>query len=137
MSLSDEILAHPGAIAPIRELLADLVSQLGARSAFLVDEAATPFGAFGNVEFPLPHPLSSLTPLLAALLGETKEDQYPTVLVRRVNSRALVTVVLNEPLTERPRQRAIEQVEQAAARLLPLLEASLNSDGPRHRIGPP
>ena len=32
---------------------------------------------------------------------------------------------------------AIEQVEQAAARLLPWLEASLNSDGPRHRIGPP
>jgi len=131
VSLSDEILAHPGAIAPIRELLADLVSQLGARSAFLVDEAATPFGAFGNVEFPLPHPLSSLTPLLAALLGETKEDQYPTVLVRRVNSRVLVTVVLNEALTDGPRQEAIEQIESATAGLQPLLDTSLNSSGPQ------
>ena len=61
MSLSDEILARPGAIAPIRHLLSELVSELGARSAFLVDEAGTPFGAFGNVEFPLPYPISSLT----------------------------------------------------------------------------
>ncbi len=131
MSLSDEILARPGAIAPIRDLLADLVSQLGARSAFLVDEAGTPFGAFGNVDFPLPHPLSSLTPLLGALVGEGKEDPYPTVLVHRVSSRALLTVVLAEALTDKPRQKAIEQVEQATARLLPLLSTSLNSDSPQ------
>ena len=131
MSLSDEVLARPGAIAPIREVLADLVSQLGARSAFLVDEAGTPFGAFGNVDLPLPHPLASITPLLGALIGEGKEDPYPTVLVRQVNSRALVTVVLNEALTGRPRQKAIEHVESATARLLPLLETSLNSDAPR------
>ena len=130
MSLSDEVLARPGAIAPIREVLADLVSQLGARSAFLVDEAGTPFGAFGNVDLPLPYPLASMTPLLGALLGEGKEDPYPTVLVRQVNSRALVTVVLNEALTGRRRQKAIEHVESATARLLPLLETSLNSDAP-------
>ena len=131
MSLSDEILARPGAIAPIRQLLADLVSQLGAHSAFLVDEAGTPFGAFGNVDFPLPDPLSSLSPLLEALLGEREEDPYPTVLVRRVNSRVLVTVVLNEALTDGPRQEAIEQIESATAGLQPLLDTSLNSSGPQ------
>ena len=72
-----------------------------------------------------------MTPLLGALLGEGKEDLYPTVLVRQVNSRVLVTVVLNEALSGRRRQKAIEQVESATARLLPLLETSLNSDTPR------
>lgn len=131
MSLSDEILARPGAIAPIRDVLAGLVSRLGARSAFLVDESGAPFGTFGNIDFPLPHPLSSLTPLLGALIGEGKEDLYPNVLVRRVSSRALVTVVLHEALTGGRREEAIAQVEQTTARLRPLLETSLNSDGPR------
>ena len=131
MSLSDEIVARPGAIAPIRELLADLVSQLGARSAFLVDESGTPFGAFGNVDFPLPYPLSSLTPLLRALLGEDQEDPNATLLVHRVSPRALVTVVLSEALTDHRRRKAIEQIKLAATRLVPLLDNSLNSDVPQ------
>ena len=75
--------------------------------------------------------------LLGALLGEGEEVPYPTVLVRQVNSRALVTVVLNEALTGRRRQKVIEQVNSTTAQLLPLLETSLNSAHPGHRIGPP
>jgi hypothetical protein len=137
VSLSDEILRRPGSIAPIRRLLSDLVSRLGARSAFLVDEAGSPFGAFGNVEFPLPHPLSLLTgqeggaPLLEALLGEAKEDHSPALVVRRVGSRALLAVVLHQPLVGRPRRAALAEVDSLVARLIPLLEDSLNSDSPR------
>jgi len=133
VSLSDEIVARPGAMAPIRELLSQLVVELGARSAFLVDETGTPFAAFGNVEFPLPHPLSSLTgqeggvPLLEALIGETKEAHSPTLVVRRVSPRALLTVLLHQPLTERSRRDALECVERTVGRLLPLLADSLNS----------
>jgi hypothetical protein len=127
VSLSDEILARPGAMAPIRQCLRELVSELGARSAFLVDESGSPFGTFGNVEFPLPHPLSSLTEqegggvLLEALIGESEQAQSPTLIVRRVSPRALLTVVLHQPLPAPERAGALRSVESTVNRLLPLL----------------
>jgi hypothetical protein len=136
LSLSDEILTRPGAIAPIRELLSELVSDLGARSAFLVDEAGTPFGAFGNVEFPLPHPLSALTgraggdPLLEALVGEGNEPYSPTLLVHRVHSRALLAIELDRPMTESARRAAVGRLKRAQIRLAKLLSGPLDSSSP-------
>ena len=132
MSLSDEILARPGAMAPIRHVLADLVSELEAHAAFLVDEAGTPFGAFGNVEFPLPYPLSSRAgqaggdPLLEALLGEGKETLSPTLLVHRVTPRALLAIELDQPLADRARREAMKHVETMSRRLVPLLTRPLD-----------
>lgn len=126
--MSDEILAHPGALPPIRTVLSQLVSELGAHSAFLVDETGTPFAAFGHVEFPLPHPLSSLsgwetgTPLLAALLGETTENVDSNLLVQRVSRRVLLTVVLEQPLARRRRHAALKRVKRKSAELAPLLK---------------
>ena len=136
MSLSDEILARPGAIAPIRQLLSELVSDLGARSAFLVDEAGTPFGTFGNVEFPLPHPLSALTgraggdPLLEALVGGGNEPYSPTLLVHRVHSRALLAIELDQPMADSARRAALDRLKSASARLAKLLTGPLDSSSP-------
>lgn len=133
MSLSDEMLSRPGALASIRRLLSELVAQLEARSAFLVDEAGTPFGAFGNVEFPLPYPLSSLTgrtegdPLLEALLGEGKQTHSPTLLVQRVTPRALLVVELEQPLADSERRAASGRVEEKAKALAPLLSRPLDA----------
>lgn len=133
MSLSDEILARPGAIAPIRQLLSELVSDLGARSAFLVDEAGTPFGAFGNVEFPLPYPLSALTgraggdPLLEALVGEGNEPHSPTLLVHRFHPRALLAIELDRPMADSARGAALERMKRVSADLVPLLTGPLDS----------
>ena len=127
MSLSDEILARPGTIAPIRSVLSGLVSELSARSAFLVDEAGTPFGAFGNAEFPLPYPLSSLTgrtdgdPLLEALVGEGGEAHSPTLVVQRVSARALLVVEMEEALSDSARRATLERVQATAKELLPLI----------------
>ena len=135
MSLSDEILARPGALAPIRQVLSELVSELGARSAFLVDEAGTPFGAFGNVEFPLPYPLSALTgraggdPLLEALLGEGQEPHSPVLLVHRIHARALLAVELSQPTPEPTRRSALERMKRTTARLVSLLTGALDSPG--------
>lgn len=128
MSLSDEVLARPGGLAAIRHLLQQLVSDLGARSAFLVDERGVPFAALGSVEFRYPHPLSALaggpggSSLLAALLGERRRAAASDLLVRRAGSRALLAIVLETPPAGRRRRAAVARVKRAAVKLAPLLE---------------
>lgn len=126
MSFSDEILARPEALRNLRQDLTRLSEDLPLRSAFLIDETGTPFGAVGHVEFRFPHPLpasegsGSDKDILAALLGE--QDEESPVMLSQICPRALLVVVLEHPLRGRRHRAARSRLREAADRLRLLLE---------------
>jgi hypothetical protein len=128
MSLSDEILARPGRIASLRNVLSQLAKDLGASSAFLVDESGVPFAAIGHVQFDYPHPLSALAgeasgaAVLEALLGEPRRGTASPFLSCQVSPRALVAIVLECPIGGWKRRAAMGRVKRAVKQLRPLLE---------------
>jgi hypothetical protein len=127
MSLSDEILARPDALRSIRRDLSALSKELPVRSAFLLDEAGTPFGAVGHVEFRFPSPLpisrdsASDEEILAALLGEQNEES--AVMLSSICPRALLVVVFEQPLRGRRRRAVRARLRKAADALHPILES--------------
>jgi len=127
MSLSDEVLKRPAALRSLRHGLSRLSKELPARSAFLIDETGTPFGAVGHAEFRFPHPLPTLKgtasdeDILAALLGEQKDEESP-IMLSQICSRALLVVVLEHPLRGRRRRAARSRLRKAADDLRPVLE---------------
>jgi hypothetical protein len=126
MSLSDEILARPKALQSLRQGLSRLSYDLPFRSAFLIDETGTPFGAVGHVEFRYPHPLptskgsASDEDILAALLGE--QDEESPVMLSQICPRALMVVVLEHPLRGRRRRAARSRLQEASDELRRVLE---------------
>ncbi len=126
MSLSDEIVARPAALRKLRRGLSQLSEKLPVRSAFLIDDRGTPFGAVGHVEFRFPHPLptskgsGSDEDILAALLGE--QDEESPVMLSQICPRALLVVVLEHPLRGRRRRAARSRLREAADQLRPILE---------------
>ncbi|MFQ5790024.1 MAG: hypothetical protein ACE5JI_06040 [Acidobacteriota bacterium] len=126
MSLSDELLARPPSLAHVRGILAGLVSELEARSAFLVDEDGRPFAALGNVEFQYPDPLPRTgewgVSLLKALLGEPEETVLSICLIHRVGSRALLVVLFHQALAGRRRRRARGRLKRVAAEISSYLD---------------
>ncbi len=124
MSFSDEILARPATLRNLRQGLSRLSEELPLRSAFLIDETGTPFGAVGHVEFRFPHPLpaseGSDEDILAALLGE--QDEESPVMLSQVCPRALLVVVLEHPLRGRRHRAARSRLREAADGLRRVLE---------------
>jgi hypothetical protein len=128
VSLSDEILAHREKLAQVRHVLSQLVTELGARSAFLIDEAGVPFAAIGNVEFQFPHPMPSSEgdrsddAVLKALLGMGQMDESSSVLLHKASTRALLVTILEQPLQGRKHREAMSRVKRAAAEIEHLIE---------------
>jgi hypothetical protein len=125
MSLSDELLRRRESLREVRAELSDLRSAIEARACFMVDEAGSPFGAVGNVEFEYPHPLSGLlsnaaggTALLEALVGEAVQTSpgSPWVL-RRVTPRALLVAVFPGPLSSRAEHKVTRRLKEFSSRL--------------------
>jgi hypothetical protein len=125
MSVSDELLDHPRRLAAIREQIETLVSELGARAGFLVDEDGRPFATVGSMEFRLPHPLTNLgdgEALLRALVGEKPADAGDGgYLVERVGARALLAVLLETPLSTPTRSATRRRVRDSATTIAKLL----------------
>jgi hypothetical protein len=109
MPLSDEILADPDRKSRLRIGMDSLARACGAAAAVLVDEGGTPFGTIGHVEFRLPFPLANLVEegdadvILQALVGEPQTRDASSVVVERLNPRALLVVLLSRPATARAR----------------------------------
>jgi hypothetical protein len=127
VSLSDEVLESRERRVRIRKVLSRLLTDLDARSAFLIDEAGVPFAAVGNVEFKFPHPLPDPTGdesddvILKALLGLGRTDESSSSLLFKASSRALLVTVLERPLEGKKHREAMSRIEQAGDELRPML----------------
>ena len=125
MALSDEVVSDPPVLAAIRARLENLVSELGARAGFLVDEKGTPFAAVGHVEFGFPHPLENLGDddvVLNALVGETSvSDTTSPYLVEPVGRRALVALARPESATAETEHAIRRRLRQSAKEIEALL----------------
>ena len=125
MALSDDVVADPPVLAAIRACLERLVTELGARAGFLVDEKGTPFAAVGHVEFGFPHPLESLGDddvVLKALVGETSaSDRTSPYLVEPVGRRALLALAWPESATRATEHAVRRRLRQSAKEIKALL----------------
>jgi hypothetical protein len=128
MSLSDEVLAQREKLHRVRHALSQLVEELGARSAFLIDEAGVPFAAIGQVEFQFPHPIPATDEsrsddvLLKALLGMDQADESSSILPLKVSARALLVTILAEPLRGKKHRKAVSRIKKTAAEIKQILE---------------
>ncbi len=95
MSLSDDLLRHPN-LVKIRRKLTQMISDLHANSAFLVDDAGVVFAACGHMEFRFPNPLPELSGrpsdeyILEALLGEDRKEKESPFILLEVSPRAIL-----------------------------------------------
>ena len=127
MSLSDDLLRHPH-LERIRRKLTELISELDANSAFLVDEAGVVFAACGHMEFrfPNPHPELSGLPsdkyILEALLGEERKEKDSPFVLLEASPRALIVLGFDASLTGRRRRTIKARVKQETEELKELLE---------------
>jgi hypothetical protein len=118
MAFSDEIVADPDRMTLLRRKVESLARASGAEAAFLVDEGGTPFATVGHVEFRLPHPLANLVEkedadaILAALVGEPQTRGASSLVVERLNPRALLVVLLPRPASSRRRLAILEKARQ-------------------------
>ena len=130
MTLSDEVLADRERMKRVRFSMEGLTREVGARAAFLVDEAGTPFATVGHVEFRLPDPIAGLVEdgggdaILEALVGEPP-DGASNFAVERVTARALLVLVLPCP----PDARLRLAVQAGARAIGRALESNLASPG--------
>ena len=118
MALSDDLLIYPKRLSAVRDAVAELVADLGATAAFLVDEDGTPFATVGHMEFRYPHPLTNLRDgeiLLKALVGEN-DSEGSRYIVERAGRRALLALLLEAPL-DRAARRHVRVRAKAIARL--------------------
>lgn len=125
MSASDELLDDPQRLSAVRAQIETIVAELGARAGFLVDEDGAPFAAVGSMEFRLPHPLTQLragSALLGALVGENPTDTGDEpYLVERVGNKALLAVMLEEPLPSARRRATRRRIRDSAKAIAQLL----------------
>ena len=127
VSLSDELFRHPN-LGQIRRKITELISELNASSAFLVDEAGVVFAACGHMEFRFPthHPELSGLPsdkyVLEALLGEDRAEKESPFLLLKVSPRALFVVGFDTTLTGRRRRAIKSRIKKEAEALGQLLE---------------
>ncbi len=122
VALSDEWLLSPEGKKAVRRVLEELVAELSARAAFLIDEDGSPFATVGSVEFSFPHPLSGLreTALLSALVGES-HDEPSGYIVEKAGPRALLAVWLDPPPTAESSDAVKKKVRKSARELARLL----------------
>ena len=119
MELSDDILANP-------ERLTELCTRLKARACFLVDESGTPFATVGYLEYPFPNPHASLSggeDILNVLVGASKTRSSPELALKIIASRALLVIILEDPLDgtlSRQNRRSVKHASQAMNKLLDL-----------------
>ncbi len=125
MAASDDLLDDPQRLSAVRAQIETIVDELGARAGFLVDEEGTPFAAVGPMEFRLPHPLAHLhggSALLGALVGEkpaeTGDERY---VVERVGNKALLALLLEEPLPAKEKRATGRRIRDSAKSIAKLL----------------
>jgi hypothetical protein len=127
MSLSDELFRHRN-LDLIRRTIIELISELDASSAFLVDEAGIVFAACGHMEFrfPNPHPELSGLPsdkyILEALLGEDRKEKESPFVLFKVSPRALFVIGFESTLRGRQRRAIKARLEKSTEELKKLLE---------------
>lgn len=127
MSLSDDLFRHSN-LARIRRTINELISEIDASSAFLVDEAGVVFAACGHMEFrfPNPHPELSGLPsdkyILEALLGEDRKEKDSPFVLFNVSPRALFVIGFESTLTGRRRRAIKSRLKKSTEELKKLLE---------------
>ena len=127
MSLSDDLLRHPN-LAQIRRKLTQMISDLDANSAFLVDEAGVVFAACGHMEFRFPNPLPELSGrpsdeyILGVLLGEDRKEKESPFILLEVSPRAILVFGFDAPPTGRRRRVTRTRAKKELEALRKLLE---------------